>query len=118
MEMNRTVLLLSENSKKMSTVPYVFISAAGRLLHRAGAVLGVVATGFMVSCSSTKPAREMRVSVADQKLALYENGEPIRVYKVSTSKFGVGDSPSSNCTPIGKMRVARKIGTGLPPGHG
>ena len=58
----------------------------------------------------------MRVSVADQKLALYENGVPVRVYKVSTSKFGVGDSPSSNCTPIGKMRVARKIGNGLPPG--
>ena len=58
----------------------------------------------------------MRVSVADQKLALYENGVPVRVYRVSTSKFGVGDSPSSNCTPIGKMRVARKIGNGLPPG--
>ncbi len=71
----------------------------------------------LVSCSTTPPPqREMRVSVADQKLALYENGAPVRVYKISTSKFGVGDSPASNCTPIGKMRVVKKIGNGLPPG--
>lgn len=58
----------------------------------------------------------MRVSVADQKLALYENGAAVRVYKVSTSKVGMGDSPASNCTPVGKMKVAKKIGNGLPPG--
>ena len=85
-------------------------------LGRATAVLGILAACLLSSCSSTKLTREMRVSVADQKLALYENGEPFRVYNVSTSKFGLGDSPSSNCTPIGKMRVAKKIGQGLPPG--
>lgn len=79
---------------------------------------GAAACFGLASCTSTapKPNRELRVSVADQKMALYENGSPVRVYGVSTSKFGVGDSPSSNCTPIGKMRIARKIGNGLPPG--
>jgi len=80
------------------------------------ALLGFLFVAGMTSCSSTKPNREIRVSVADQKMALYENGQPVRVYGVSTSKFGVGDSPSSNRTPIGKMRVAKKIGNGLPPG--
>lgn len=78
---------------------------------------GAAACFGLASCTSTpKPNRELRVSVADQKMALYENGAPVRVYGVSTSKFGVGDSPSSNCTPIGKMRIAKKIGNGLPPG--
>jgi len=86
---------------------------AGRL---AIALLGFFVAGGLSSCSTTKPNREIRVSVADQKMALYENGAPVRVYGVSTSKFGVGDSPSSNCTPVGKMRVAKKIGNGLPPG--
>jgi hypothetical protein len=85
-------------------------------VRRAAMAISLIAAGFLCSCATSKPTRELRVSVADQKLALYENGEPVRVYKVSTSKFGVGDSPSSNCTPIGKMKVAKKIGYGLPPG--
>ncbi len=80
------------------------------------ALLLVFAVLGLASCSSSKPTRELRVSVADQKMALYENGEAVRVYGVSTSKFGLGDNPDSNCTPIGKMKVAKKIGHGLPPG--
>lgn len=89
---------------------------AGRIRRILVALCGIVAAAGLSSCASSKPTRELRVSVADQKMALYENGEPVRVYGVSTSKFGIGDSPSSNCTPIGKMRVAKKIGHGLPPG--
>src|SRR5690606_31599053 len=57
-----------------------------------------------------------RVSVADQKLALLERGRPVRVYGVSTSKFGLGDRPSSNRTPVGKMKVVSKVGDGRRPG--
>ncbi len=110
--MNPRVLPPSENSKKMSTSSPHPKSA----LRLGAALLGLFAAALLSSCSSSKPVREMRVSVADQKLALYHNGEPVRVYNISTSKFGLGDSPSSNCTPIGKMRVAKKIGNGLPPG--
>jgi hypothetical protein len=80
------------------------------------ALLLMIAVCGLASCSTPKPTRELRVSVADQKMALFENGEAVRVYAVSTSKFGLGDQPSSNCTPIGKMKVAKKIGHGLPPG--
>lgn len=67
------------------------------------------------SCSSTKP-REIKVSVSDQKLALYEEGKLVRVYGCSTSKFGVGDRPGSYSTPLGRLVVAEKIGSGARPG--
>ncbi len=89
---------------------------AGRTARVFRALSGLLLALGLSSCSSTKPDRELRVSVADQKMALYESGRPVRVYGVSTSKFGIGDNPSSNCTPIGKMRIAKKIGNGLPPG--
>lgn len=56
------------------------------------------------------------VSVADQKVALMENGKPVKVYKCSTSKFGLGDKPGSYATPLGKLKVADKIGAGSPAG--
>lgn len=49
-------------------------------------------------------------------MVLMEKGRPVRVYGVSTSKFGLGDQPSSNRTPVGKMRIAAKVGQGQPPG--
>jgi len=56
------------------------------------------------------------VSVPDQRLLLVRDGEPIKSYKVSTSKFGLGDKPGSNRTPTGHLRVAKKIGDGAPIG--
>jgi lipoprotein-anchoring transpeptidase ErfK/SrfK len=100
----------------MSASESRFPAASGRTQRILGALMVLIAVCGLASCSSPKPTRELRVSVADQKMALYENGEPVRVYGVSTSKFGLGDSPASNCTPIGKMKVAKKIGHGLPPG--
>jgi hypothetical protein len=37
-------------------------------------------------------------------------------YRISTSKFGIGQTVDSNCTPLGLHRVAKKIGGGYPPG--
>ena len=37
-------------------------------------------------------AHVMRVSVADQRMALYKDGVEVRRFPVSTSKFGVGDT--------------------------
>ena len=66
------------------------------------------------NCST--PSKELRVSVREQKMALYDQGQLVRVYGVSTSKFGCGDGRSTCCTPLGKMKVAKKIGSGMPPG--
>ena len=78
--------------------------------------MAVVCT--LASCSSSQPtaSREILVSVKDQKLALLEHGKPVAVYPVSTSKFCLGDTPGSYGTPLGRMRVAQKIGNGAPAG--
>lgn len=56
------------------------------------------------------------VSVPDQRLALVENGLTLAQYRVSTSKFGLGDRPRSYATPLGLMEVAAKIGDNAPLG--
>jgi lipoprotein-anchoring transpeptidase ErfK/SrfK len=78
------------------------------------------AFGFS-SCGSTSffgrdTRNKMIVSVSDQKMLLVRDGEPVKTYKISTSKFGVGDKPGSNRTPLGHMRVAKKVGCTAPQG--
>lgn len=58
----------------------------------------------------------MIVSVRDQQLLLTRDGVPVKAYKVSTSKFGLGSNSGSNRTPLGKLAVARKIGGSAPKG--
>ncbi len=81
----------------------------------------VVALGFS-SCATnptsfgTDSHNKMIVRVRDQRMLLVRDGTPVKSYKISTSKFGVGDSPGSNCTPLGRMQVAKKIGDNAPIG--
>ena len=56
------------------------------------------------------------VSTADQEMVVLRDGHRIAEYPVSTSKFGLGDRPGSNATPLGTLRVKRKIGSGAPAG--
>ena len=80
------------------------------------ASLGLAALAGLTSCGSRGLAfgydarNKMIVSVKDQKMLLVCDGVPLKSYKISTSKFGVGDRPGSNCTPLGRMQVAQKIG--------
>jgi hypothetical protein len=39
-----------------------------------------------------------------------------RTFRVSTSRFGLGQKKNSNCTPLGLHRIARKVGGGWPLG--
>ncbi len=82
----------------------------------------LAALGFS-SCGSDSFAfnggdthNKMIVSVRDQKMLLVHDGTPVKAYKISTSKFGVGDRPNSNCTPLGRLQVAKKIGDNAPVG--
>jgi len=59
---------------------------------------------------------KMIVSVKDQRMLLVTDGKPVKNYKISTSKFGLGDQPGSNRTPVGHLRVAKKIGCRHPHG--
>ena len=58
----------------------------------------------------------LRVSVPDQRMAVYKKGVEIARYTISTSKFGLGNQPGSNRTPLGKLEIACKIGAGAPVG--
>ncbi len=56
------------------------------------------------------------VSVADQRMAVYRKEQRLATFPISTSKFGLGDTPGTNGTPLGHLEVAQKIGGGQPFG--
>ena len=56
------------------------------------------------------------ISLNDQRLILTRDGEKVRSYPISSSRFGLGSEEGSMKTPLGQFRVAEKIGHGHPPG--
>lgn len=56
------------------------------------------------------------VSVPDQKMVLFQDGSEVGRYKISTSKFGLGDTWGSYATPVGRFQIAQKIGNQVPVG--
>lgn len=73
---------------------------------------------LLPSCGTVKQdtRNQMIVSVRDQTMLLVTDGKPVKTYRISTSKFGLGDKPGSNRTPLGRMQVAQKIGDSAPKG--
>lgn len=76
----------------------------------------ILASFLLSSCGGSKQVTghdhdsQMLVSVRDQSMLLVQKGEPVKMYRISTSKFGLGSKPGSSRTPLGKLEVARKIG--------
>jgi hypothetical protein len=58
----------------------------------------------------------IEVSIAAQRLDLFDAGTRIRSYSVSTATNGPGEQAGSYCTPRGRHRVRAKVGAGLPLG--
>jgi hypothetical protein len=74
------------------------------------------------------------VSIANQTVSLFENTSPslhlaidalrltaedyklVKKYSCSTSRFGIGQTEGSNCTPLRLHRIAEKIGAGAAAG--
>ncbi len=71
---------------------------------------------LLASCSHYDNRHVVHISVADQKMLVTERGEPVATYPVSTSKFGLNSREGSYGTPLGRHRVVKKIGSGLPSG--
>ena len=69
-----------------------------------------------VFAGPTPPPSEILISVPDQKLAIVQNGIRVAEYRISTSRYGLGDRFGSYTTPVGQMEIAQKIGAGLPLG--
>ena len=57
---------------------------------------------------------ELRVDVAMQTASWVQNGETLKSWPVSTSRFGLGFEPGSFKTPTGRFAVTEKIGAGAP----
>jgi hypothetical protein len=80
-------------------------SAFGQVCER----LNVVPTRFVLV-----------VSIAEQAVSLFENSSASwrlgGKFPCSTSRFGIGQTAGSNCTPLGLHRIAEKIGAGEPAG--
>jgi hypothetical protein len=96
-----------------------------------------VFSDFFASCKKhgIAPTRYLFiVSIADQTVSLFENISSsahlaidvlrltaadykfVKKYPCSTSRFGIGQSEGSNCTPLRLHRIAEKIGAGVPAG--
>jgi hypothetical protein len=56
------------------------------------------------------------IGVAQQKMVTFEWTKPRKMYPVSTSKFGLGDTPGSKRTPLGQLEIVKIVGEGLPVG--
>ncbi|MBR7792987.1 L,D-transpeptidase [Undibacterium sp. FT147W] len=88
------------------------------------AVLFLLLTVLLSGCQSAlNPAfvpkdtqHRIVVSVPEQKMRLFDNGNLIATYTISTAKRGIGDLPDSYMTPGGKMEIAEKFGAGMPIG--
>lgn len=61
-------------------------------------------------------AVSIRISLAQQRLELLEDGHPVRSYPVSTAANGAGECDGSGCTPRGWHEIRAKIGAGCAPG--
>ncbi|CAN5597897.1 hypothetical protein BH18VER1_BH18VER1_21610 [soil metagenome] len=76
----------------------------------------VAALLLITSCTTTDTRHRVVISIPEQRMALLDEGVVMATYPVSTSKFGVGDFPGSNFTPLGELEIAEKVGSSAPPG--
>ncbi|MGZ5050948.1 MAG: L,D-transpeptidase family protein [Methylobacter sp.] len=54
------------------------------------------------------------VSIAEQRLTVFRESQPVCEYLVSTAKNGAGELRGSECTPTGWHKIRAKIGADQP----
>lgn len=79
-------------------------------------VLIAIASIIPIYSANASTGTELIISIPDQTVVLVDGRIPIACYRVSTSKFGNGDSPGSYRTPLGTLFVSGKFGDRLPAG--
>jgi hypothetical protein len=85
-------------------------------LARVSVLLLFALSGAQAVAQESAEQLEVRISVDEQRLVVLRDGMWTHQYRISTSKFGLGDRHGSYRTPLGRMRVCEKIGHGLPRG--
>ncbi|MBN1968023.1 MAG: L,D-transpeptidase [Candidatus Delongbacteria bacterium] len=61
-------------------------------------------------------SKKIIVSIKEQILRFFLGDILVKEYPVSTSSYGIGSDYGSNKTPLGKHKIAAKIGDDLPLG--
>ena len=79
-------------------------------------LLSAAAALCLASCATPDTRHRIVVSIPEQRLALLDNGVLVATFPVSTSKFAIGDTPGSRATPLGELRIEKKIGGGAVSG--
>ena len=87
-----------------------------RLLHLTVFSAALCLTAALFGPVPAMATPSIVVSVPEQTLALINDGVVIARYRISTSKFGLGDRSGTYATPLGAMAVASKIGANAPLG--
>jgi lipoprotein-anchoring transpeptidase ErfK/SrfK len=87
-----------------------------RHLQIAISVIALVLLTAVLTPTQAMAEPSIVVSVPDQTLALVDGGVVRERFKVSTSRFGLGDNSNSYATPLGSLEVASKIGGNAPMG--
>lgn len=70
---------------------------------------------FFAGCAEDTKHRIL-ISTSSQRMIVLRDGKKIAEYPVSTSKFGLSDLPGSNGTPLGLLKIRKKIGSNVPSG--
>jgi hypothetical protein len=73
---------------------------------------------FETSCGAHGVARPttLGLTVASNRYSGCNQYHFVKQFCCSTSRFGIGQTEGSNCTPLGLHRIAEKIGGGWPAG--
>lgn len=105
------------NSSLADIIPnQLFVPKLIRFFSNIQVTIALVAFTLLHVGCATDTRNRMIISAADQKMVVIRDGQPARAYPVSTSKFGLGDRHGSYATPLGKLRIKKKIGTDMPAG--
>ena len=91
---------------------------------RLTALLHHFAITFVVLCAirnraaaQSEPAPvDLIISIQEQKMFVVRESGWVKKYKISTSRFGLGDNYGSYKTPLGRLRIWEKLGGALPSG--
>jgi lipoprotein-anchoring transpeptidase ErfK/SrfK len=77
---------------------------------------GILALPGTSRATAPQTPPEIVISVDDQELKVLKEGQEVAKFKISTSKFGLGDEMRSYKTPTGVFQVCAKTGENLPMG--
>lgn len=66
--------------------------------------------------AKAEPSQQIVIDINNQRLFVFEDGKKKEAFRVSTSRFGLGDGFNSFKTPLGAFQICDKLGDNAPLG--